>query len=189
MIILYCGVVGSGKTLSAVYECYKYYRAGYKVYSNIKLNFPHTPMTHKVLFSMIESKEQLQDAVILLDEIHIVLDSRSSMNKKNKSLTYFILQTRKRNVRLLGTSQHLHQCDKRLRDTIDIIVFCRNLSNQTSTVADASLKTFIQQESIYQWKEGAAPKVKVIHGNPIYPLFDTREIVGFDDDTPPPSNK
>lgn len=183
MIIAYVGTVGGGKTCSAVYECYLYYRAGFKIYANIKLNFPHEPLTHKRLFEMIKNKEQLQDVVMLLDEIHIALDSRSSMKKRNRIMTYFLLQTRKRNVRLLYTSQHLHQCDKRLRDTTDIITFCKNISNKTSTVlSDPNEPCYISQEAIFQWREGAVPLVKVIHANPIYPLYDTREIVEFDDD-------
>lgn len=97
------------------------------------------------------------------------------MQKKNKTITYFILQTRKRNVRLLVSTQHLHQIDKRLRDTIDILVFCRNMSNKTSTIT-ANKKTYIMQEYLFQWKD-APPKNKMLYANPIFPLFNTEEII------------
>ena len=96
MIITFVGTVGSGKTLAMTYEAWKYYRQGFKVYSNYNLSFPHTKLTKAVFDGMIAHKEQLQDAVLCLDEIHVWLDSRSSMQKKNKVITYFILQTRKR---------------------------------------------------------------------------------------------
>lgn len=131
---------------------------------------------------MIRDREQLQNAVLLLDEMHIWIDSRSSMKQKNKAITYFILQTRKRNVRLLYTTQHLHQVDKRLRDTTDVIVFCRNISNRTSTVRDKNVPTYIINEFVYQWREDMKPKMKVIHANPVYDLYDTTEMVEWTDD-------
>lgn len=182
MILAFVGTVGSGKTLSAVYECYQYYkRLGYTVYSNIGLNFPHVKLTRKVLDQLIKEKKGLQNAVLLMDEIHISVDSRSSMSKRNKAISYFILQTRKRNVRLLYTTQHLHQVDKRLRDTTDIICFCKNLSNKTSLVNNA-LHTYIMQEYLMQWKETAKPIQRQLYANPIFPLFDTTEIVDMEDE-------
>lgn len=113
IIIAFVGTVGSGKTLSAVYEAYKYYKyKGYTVYSNIGLKFPHIKLNRKTLDALIKEKKGLQDAVLLMDEVHISVDSRSSMSKRNKAISYFVLQTRKRNVRLLYTTQHLHQVDK-----------------------------------------------------------------------------
>ncbi|MEI6887614.1 MAG: zonular occludens toxin domain-containing protein [bacterium] len=184
MILAFIGTVGSGKTLSAVEQCYLYHRdKHYKIYSNIKLNFPYTALNFKQLKYMIENKEQLQDVVIFLDEVHIAIDSRSSMTKKNKILSYFILQTRKRNVRMLVTTQHLAQIDKRLRDTIDILVFCKNLTNKTSTVKlDVFTPQFIQQEYLFQWADDVKPKRRIIHANPVYPLYDTKEIVDFDEE-------
>lgn len=183
MIIAFIGTVGSGKTLSAVYECYKYYRQGKRVFSNIHLKFPHIQLTFKRLMEMIRNKEELQDAVIFLDEVHIFIDARSSMKKRNKLVSYFILQTRKRNVRLLYTTQHLAQAEKRLRDTTDIICFCKNISDKTSLVNNPSTPLYIQQEYVMQWDEGVPPQRKIIIGNPVFPLYDTKQMIDdFDDD-------
>lgn len=183
MIEVFLGTVGSGKTLSMVYEGYKYYRRGLKIYANFKLNFPYEPLTYKRLNEMIQNKEQLQDAVLLLDEIHIAIDSRNSMSKKNKIISYFILQTRKRNVRLLYTTQHLHQVDRRLRDTTDILVMCDNMTNKTSLVNSNGKDIFIRQSYVLQWKNDARPRTKIIYANPVFPLFDTKEMIDFDDDS------
>jgi hypothetical protein len=169
------------KTLSMVYEAYKYWKYHkYTVYSNIKLNFPHIRLTKKVFDRLVKEKVGLQNAVLLIDEIHIWLDSRSGMSKKNKSITYFILQTRKRNVRLLSTTQHLHQIDKRLRDSVDVLCFCKNISNKTSLV-DSKLETYILLEYFFQWVENATPMKRMIYANPVFPLYDTTEIVDMDE--------
>lgn len=173
---------GSGKTASAVWECYQYYRLGYTIYSNIGLSFPHIKFTKRILEQKIKEKEGLQNAVILLDEGTIFMDSRTSMGKKNRYLSYFVLQTRKRNVRLIVTVQHMHQLDRRLRDTCDIICQCKNLSNKTSTVKEGQ-QTYIMQEYVLQWAdESIKPKKKILYANPIFPLYDTREIVSFEEE-------
>lgn len=179
---MFIGTVGGGKTLSMVYEAYKYYKyRGYTVYANFGLRFPHIKLTKEKFDELIGSPDGLQNAVVLIDECHIWLDSRSSMRKKNKMITYFILQTRKRNVRLLATTQHLHQVDKRLRDTVDILVFCKNVSNNTSLVSKEG-QTWIQQEYLFQWKEMQRPMKHLLYGNPVFPLFDTTEVVSLAED-------
>lgn len=180
MIILFIGTVGSGKTLSMTVEAYKYYKRGFRVFSNYHLAFPHTKLTKKVFMGLIEDPESLQNAVICLDEMHIWIDSRSSMSKKNKLITYFLLQTRKRDVRLLATTQHLHQVDKRLRDTADVLVYCENMSNKSSLVG-GNQRILIRQDFFYQYSR-SPPKTLVIHANPYFGIYNTREIVDFTDD-------
>lgn len=177
MIIGFFGTVGSGKTLSAVHEAYGYHKRGFTVYSNIHLSFPHIKLT-RIVFESLMRGEELNDAIVLLDEIHIWLDSRSSMTKKNKIATYFILQTRKRNVRLLYTSQHTHQVEKRLRDTTDIFVLCENMTNQTALVNDKK-DVLILQRMMYQWRPEQKERLRTLRGGPLFGLYDTREIVDF----------
>lgn len=188
MIILFIGTVGGGKTLSMTWEGFQYYRQGYQVYANYRLTFPKIKgclepiLINKKLFdTMIKEKQQLQNAVLLFDELHIWLDSRGSMEKKRKGITYFILQTRKRNVRLLGTTQHLHQVDKRFRDSVDILCYCSNLSNKSSLVRDVYTPVRIMQESVFQWRT-MKPKVRVLKANPIYGLFNTKEMIDMEED-------
>lgn len=189
MIILFIGQVGSGKTLSMTWEGYQYYRQGYQVYSNYSLKFPEFHgckkpilLTKKLFDTMIKDKYQLQDAVLLFDELHVWIDSRGSMEKKRKGITYFILQTRKRNVRLLATTQHPHQVDKRLRDSVDILSFCSNMSNKSSLVKDLKTPVYIMQQSVFQWREGMKPKVRMLKANPIYDLYDTKEMIDMDEE-------
>lgn len=158
------------------FEAYKYYRRGFTVYANYKLHFPYVRLDKKQFDKMVKNKEELRNAVLCIDEAHMWLDSRNSMRQKNIGISYFILQTRKRNVRLLCTTQHLHQVEKRLRDTVDILTFCRNLSIQTATVVKG-VDVYIEQQSVYQWKDDMKPRVNILYANPVFKLFDTEEII------------
>ena len=179
MIICFVGTVGGGKTLSMTIEAYKYHLRGMKIYSNYGLNFPHEKLTKTKFDALIANKTDLQDCVICIDEVHIWLDSRSSMKGKQKAITYFILQTRKRNVRFLCSTQHFHQVDKRLRDTTDVIVYCSNMTNKTSLVTKEQV--LILQEYMFQYSKSPAKK-RVLHANKWFPLFDTTEIIDMTED-------
>lgn len=181
MILGFIGTVGSGKTLSMTKQAYEYYKKGMTIYSNYHLNFPYERLDKTTFDELISETRQLQDCVILLDELHIWLDSRSSGKKKNKTITYFILQTRKRNVRLLFSTQHFHQVDKRLRDTVDILTYCTNVTDKQSLVQDGNETIFIMQESFFQYEPDKVVK-RVFKANPYFILYDTREIIDFIED-------
>lgn len=127
MIIVYVGGMGSGKTLSAVREAYQYHLKGLKVLSNMKLSFPHQFITSKDIIEFAKQKQGLYNCVVVLDEMHIFLDSRRSVSKKNLISSYFITQTRKQKVKLIGTTQHRHQLDKRVRDNTDAFIDCEKV--------------------------------------------------------------
>ena len=130
MIIGYIGTRGRGKTLSVVREAYEHYLKGYTIYSNIKLNKKYfktyQQISHSDIIGWVEGDVQFKKAFFILDEVHVYLDSRMGMSKKNVIFTYFILQTRKRNVRIGYTTQFYDQVDKRLRQPTEILIQCQN---------------------------------------------------------------
>ncbi|MFB6089158.1 MAG: zonular occludens toxin domain-containing protein [Candidatus Aenigmatarchaeota archaeon] len=130
MIIGYVGTRGKGKSLSLVREAYEHYKDDYIIYSNIGLNRAYFKDYNILDISMIKDwikgDKQFSKAFFILDEAHLFLDSRSGMTKSNKIISYFVLQTRKRNVRIGFTTQFWHQIDKRLRDPTEIRVICNN---------------------------------------------------------------
>jgi len=67
----------------------------------------------------------MEDCILILDEMYQIADSRSSQTKLNKLMTYFIVQTRKRNVDLYLCTHHLDHVDLRLRRAVDIRGACR----------------------------------------------------------------
>ncbi len=71
---------------------------------------------------IIDILEQLDDnpnyfnnSIMLLDEIHIYLDSLDFMKKNNRRMQTFFSQLRKRNILLLGTTQYIMNVDIRIR--------------------------------------------------------------------------
>jgi len=50
--------------------------------------------------------------------------------KENASLTYWIMQTRKRGVMVFYTAQHRSEIEKRIRLATDIFIFCSPLKIQ-----------------------------------------------------------
>lgn len=130
MIIVIDGNRGQGKTLTAVKECYLFGLQGYTIYSNLELTFPSKdiivkPYKMSDMIAYADSKSELVNAVVLMDEAHIVMDSRTSMTKRNITISYFLLQSRKRNVHIIMTTQFLHQIDRRIRSTADMFISCR----------------------------------------------------------------
>lgn len=170
--------MGGGKTVTAVklaYHSWKKY--GQTIYSNIGLNFPHIKFTKKVFDELMKDKKKLQNVVILLDEMHVYFDSRSSMTKRNKKFSYFVNQTRKRNVTILGTTQSWRQVDVRFRSRVHKLSYCRRVTSITDPQA------IIRIETIDPNEDTPSPPLRTEYlANPYFPLYDTNEIVDFTED-------
>lgn len=175
MIVGFIGKRGSGKTLSMTRECYKYYQKGYKVISNYHLNFSHQLVDFEELFRLAETQADMGNLVLALDEIHILLDSRSGMSRENKVMTFWLNQTRKMNITLLFTTQFLHQVDLRLRSNTDVIVLCDGLT-VTKLVDGVRQEFFVcQNEMVF----GDEFKRELFVGNDFFKLYETRQVIRF----------
>lgn len=97
---------------------------GRKVISNIHLNFEFTKFSLEWFLEHL-SDHELEDCVLFLDEMYQIADSRSAGSKLNKLFTYFMVQTRKRNVDVYFCTHHLDHVDLRLRRAADIRNSCR----------------------------------------------------------------
>jgi Zonular occludens toxin (Zot) len=144
---------------------YNRYRRGFSVMSNYGLKFPHDKLDAKRLVHM---GTDLQNCVMALDEIHVLIDSRSSMSERNKMLSYFILQTRKRNVVLFYTTQDRSQVDVRLRRNTDYFVYCKRVG---------------KNEFLYSIHDGLTDRrigrllYTKKHSEAVYSLYDTTETI------------
>lgn len=170
MIIGYVGDMGSGKTLSMVKMAYSLHNKGYTIFSNISLNFPFQYFTLDDILSYAENDTNFVNTVFLVDEAHIFMDSRASMTKRNLILSYFILQTRKKNVWLFFTTQYYHQIDKRLRASSNAIVEC------SSKVLDDGRMFVLNKFNIVK-NQKIVEKSFVFYGNIYFELFNTNEVV------------
>jgi len=174
MIIGFFGNVRQGKTLSAVIELKKLYDAGYKIYSNTALSFDYTPLTLDFVLDIVEKDLDLPDnSVFFVDEFYIWCDARISGSKRNRIVSYFLLQTGKLGKNtdygliLLFTAQYSHQIDKRLRSVIDIGIECEKINYGVE-------KFFIQNVYVYKGSKSFSYR-KLIKGLPeYYELYDTR---------------
>ena len=106
------GRLGKGKTLSGVIEAYNDYLDGKEVFSNIWLDFPHTPV--KTPYDFLE----LQKGFFLSDELWHLADNRKSMNLLNDVITIILIRSRKRNFDVFYTQQFL-QVDVRIAFVTD----------------------------------------------------------------------
>lgn len=103
MIHLIIGRQGSGKTLFLVKKAYQFHLEGKTIYSNIHLNFPYKQLNYNDIIDC-----NLEDGVVLLDEIHLILNSRSAMSRINNQITTsFMSMVRKKGLEVYGTTQSL----------------------------------------------------------------------------------
>lgn len=167
MLCGFTGNMGSGKTLSLVSEIYKYYKLGYKIYSNVAFSFPHEKLTLADLIEYNQNDYTLKDCVVVIDEAHIFLDSRTSYAKRNLVISYFLTQTRKKSVKLFYTTQKIHQIDKRLRENTDIIIECSSFK-----IKD---RLYIVQTKIFTYDYRIVKKL--LYANPYFSLYDTNQVI------------
>jgi DNA helicase HerA-like ATPase len=170
MIIGFVGRMGSGKTLSMTRYAYKYYCAGYKIYSNIRFNFPYTEYTLQDLVDFANNDVPLYRCLIILDEAHIFLDSRNAQAKKNKLVSYFLLQTRKKGCHLYYTTQRFHQIDKRLRDNSDVLIMCKTKKTHEGVQFTMNNINILLENNIKQINE-------VFKSSDYYNHYNTFEVV------------
>jgi len=171
MIIGYIGIRGRGKTLSCVREAYEHYKNGYTIYSNVKLDDKkfktwHT-ITGDMLIDWVQGEKQFKKAFFILDEIHVYLDSRMGMSKRNVIISYFVLQTRKRDVRIGYTTQFLDQVDKRIRQPTEVYIECQNYNNEDKIY---QRNTVFHKETGRQW-------IDSFEANEFFGYYDTNEII------------
>lgn len=174
VVLIFIGEMGGGKTLSAVRQCYAYYRKGFTIYSNIKLAFPYKEFSLKAFLKMKEDKFSMRNSVIFIDEIHIWADSRNSQKKRNKVMGYLINQTRKRSVRVLGTTQSFDLVEKRIRNRTNLLTYCRKGRKDG--------KPIIIQELAKLHSRDLKIRKSWFFASPYYRLYDTDEIVDIPDD-------
>lgn len=103
------GRLGKGKTFTAVIDSYTAYLRGDEVFSNIWLDFPHTPI--KTPYDLLE----LHEGFFLGDELWVMCDSRKSYTRLNDAVMIIALRSRKKRFDIEYTQQYILQVDRRLR--------------------------------------------------------------------------
>jgi len=164
MIIEIMGDLGSGKTLFMTFLGHLLYKKGYPIMANYHLGFPYKPIDFKQV-------QELTKCAILVDEMHVFMDSRRSLKKFNQEFSYFILQTRKRNIILIYTTQFHSSVDLRLRRIVDYIIMAEKQK-------DAQNNIWFKYIVFSGFSK--VPKVLRIHEDRLkylYKLYDTNQII------------
>lgn len=181
MIIGIIGERGSGKTLIMAKDLKEENSKGKIIYSNFHINskavkYPKNLNLIDEKFLKEYSNFKLYNCCVYLDEIYIYIDSRvSGSSKRNRIFSYFINQTRKRNVSLIYSAQLLNSVDLRLRRQTEIFILpkCIVLDGEKVIVADIVKPV------------GFSDQIKKIGemrflAKDYYDVYDTDEIISFD---------
>ncbi|MFX0132511.1 MAG: hypothetical protein ACFFDN_02575 [Candidatus Hodarchaeota archaeon] len=129
MIIGIEGGLGSGKTIMMVrYLVKDFLKHEKKIFSNFKLKkIKYKPLDVMEILEMDEGGFNLSDISCAIDEFTVFADCRTSMRKMNRFISYFILQTRKRNVTLYYTTQDFNMVDLRIINHTDIRIVAEKI--------------------------------------------------------------
>ena len=171
LVVGITGLKASGKTLVMTWLLYREYLLGKKIYTNYKVFFPHELIDVQKLVTL---NIELQNAVIGIDELHMICDSRRSGKKQNILMTYFILQSRHRSVNFYYTTQFNTQIDKRIRENTDVNMVCENLYIDTDKDKFNDLFRVIIQDKRFR---PIKFKQKILYGKPIFKLYSSDFIV------------
>lgn len=121
MLITVLGNLGSGKTLFLVINSYY---SKLPIVSNFKLYFENRIIESFDLNKFLRC--EYSDCIILLDEAYNYLESRISISERNRIMSYFLFQSRKKNVIMFLTAQLFSSLDKRYRELSDIVIIAEN---------------------------------------------------------------
>lgn len=156
-----------GKTLGMTSRLLKAHEAGRKVFTNYDTTFTDEKVNSEVLEAMAKDEIELKDVALGLDEIHVIIDPRTGMSKRNRRLTYLISQSGKRNVNLHYTTQQQRKVEIRLWDDTDYLVYPRPMGNDlffNQVLCGPASQT-----------PGAKKGAFILHGPKYYPYYDTTE--------------
>lgn len=157
MLVGFTGNMGTGKTLSMVIHGYALHRRfNVPVFANFDTTFSMPVHSWDDIY-------RINNGVLMLDEAHVAFDSRAF--KDDHGRTHFILQTRKKNLLVMFTTQHISQVDKRLRNVCDYVVICKKSGDKVTNQVIEFLSDKIGR------------KIKLHGVSRFYGLYDTYELV------------
>lgn len=171
MIIGIEGGLGSGKTLLLSKYLYKDSMAGFDVRANFGLKFKSNDLDVKEL---LETGIELKNVTIGIDEITVFIDCRKSMSKMNRLISYFILQSRKRNVNIYYTTQDFDMVDKRLIQHTHIQIIAEKIYySDGREITDYRRYTILDFRNPHNTK----PITFIMDISKYYNIYDTDEII------------
>jgi len=129
MITIIEGRPGMGKSIYLVGEIFRHLRRGKRVYTNVAISdIAFASKYDKQLFSIdsLEDIVDLREGEIVLDEVHIYLNSRN-WDKLDVKFQLFLQQHRKRGLNITGAVQSIKRADVVFRELIQIFYRIRKI--------------------------------------------------------------
>lgn len=179
VVAINTGLKGDGKTTLSTLFAHNAYKAGRPVYSNYGLQFPYTELT---LNRIKEDIHQLRDAMLLVDEAYLYVDSRNPMSAGNKAISYFVLQSRKEGIDLVLNLLQKDLGDLRIRENADYLYDCEAMKVVDHRLVRCSIEDIenmrVEWISVYR-ADVRMRKLRrfVFNPAPYFGMFNTRELV------------
>lgn len=166
MLSIISGDIGDGKSL---YLTYKAFQTGLNVVANFKLF--GIPFTY---FSIVDYlNNEYSNSLILLDEIYNYIDSRNSMSKLNKTVSYKTFQSRKKGLHIIGAVQLMSSADLRFKE------LCNNYIRALGVVKSGG-KYYYQYRLVHRKHKKLITKsfyLPMKMARFLYDYYDTYEVV------------
>lgn len=96
------------------------------------------------------------------------------MSKRNRLWSYFINQTRKRDVDLYFTTQFFRQVELRLRENTEYFIFPQVIKQHNAIIINNKIYSYENTLKLIG--------VERFVGNDYFNVYDTDEIISFDED-------
>lgn len=128
MIRSYLGFPGGGKSYGMVEDAYELYKKGYYVFSVDYVSF-----AERLDLKRLSNLDWLlafdeRGAIVLLDELGLLLFSRNFAKNDESLLRTFVLH-RKKGIHLFYSAQYLDQVDKVVRELTNERVYCASIGS------------------------------------------------------------
>jgi len=159
--------LGAGKTLSLTLLGYIAHKSGVKIWANYGLSFKSKYLWGPEQLEQALEDKTLRNCMILFDDINTMIDSRRGTARINRVVTYLAQQARKRNLFFAFSAPLLIWTDVRLDDLADWVIYARFLEETEEVMWSLYDRRYFPPASISL----------TFPAKPVYPLFDTKEII------------
>ena len=164
---------------------------GKTIYSNVKLKNIPKEFRNKIIyltkeniaeiFEKIKRKEwNMENSTVFIQEAHNYMDSRNSASGKNKTLSYWILQSRhtgKGSCDIIYDTQEITQVDIRLRRNTDFIIHPTIIQYQH--IKSVKMPSKIRLKIMFKLGQDWTTGYKTIDTLKTCDMYDTHELVDF----------
>lgn len=181
MQINVCGQKGSGKSTLMTILADWAYRMAIMIYANYKMEYPHK----KINIDMLTNYQIEKQALVLLDEVYLLLASEEHRTMFNRLMSYFFWQSRKRYVDVVISYQYNTSVDARIRSGADLWIICESIPPLSRNAdyflwtmkipRETTLSPFYDMDALETINEIVVP-TDALDKSGIWDMFDTDEL-------------